>query len=569
MAVEPRRAIILAGGAGVRAWSTAWSGSKLALDLGGETVLERQCSWLAGRGIRHALVVGGSAGAASAGPGRVRGVELEWRVEELPVGTAGALRAAASFVGDESFVVLGEHVVPFDLALPSVEPAHWGRSALVAAFVEPRPAVRRRLLRLDAAGFVHAVDRDGHDADAQREAVSAGVYLLHPRALEHVPAGRYFDLQEQLIPAVIEAGYRVETIPVRSGQLVLLSEPRDVLSAMHRRFQRRECGDDEREIAPGVWVRGRVEIDASAQLVGPVLLDDGGSIGSGARIVGPAFIGPEARVEANALVRESVVGRGSRVGADAAVHACLLGQASRVKRGEALTGVMRADGDLAFEFDRVPVVADPRRPASLRSRLYQGQKRVLDLLLATLGLVVAAPLLLLVALAVRLDSPGPVFYLQRRCGRGGREFWLVKFRTMRVSAERELDDLRALSERDGPVFKLAADPRTTRLGRLLRRSSLDELPQLVNVVLGQMSLVGPRPLRRDEMRYAPQWRDLRLSVKPGLTGPWQCYARQSNAFGDWVRHDNDYVLGHGSLWRDLSLIWQTGVGILSGRLRGR
>jgi lipopolysaccharide/colanic/teichoic acid biosynthesis glycosyltransferase len=569
---EARHAVILAGGAGIRAWNASWGGSKLQLDLGGETVLERQCAWLASRGIRRALVVVGAGCDAHELPARVRDVELEWQHEPLPMGTAGALRDAAGFIGDASVLVLGEHVVPFDLELPAPGAASWGREVLLQVLVEPCPTPLHPLVSLDPDGFVRHFDRRAHTRDRRRGALPLGVFVLHPRALEHVPARGYFDLQEQLVPALIEAGHRVEAVSVRRGQALLLSEPGDVLRALRRRLSHRDRDTEEYEIQPGVWARGPIERAGTAQLVGPVLFGEGASVEAGARIVGPAYIGPRTRVESGALVRESWIGADVRIGAGAAVYACLLPAGADVKGGEALACVMRGERDVVFDAASTEALGNPAplvRGPSLHERVYRRQKRVVDVVLASIGLVLAAPLMLLIAVAIRLDSPGPVFFLQRRCGKGGDEFPLVKFRTMRPSADSEQDTLRGSSERDGPVFKITQDPRITPLGALLRRTSLDELPQLVNVLLGHMSLVGPRPLRMEEMRYAPQWRDLRLSVKPGLTGPWQCHSRHSNDFGDWVRHDNSYVLGPASMARDLALIWRTALGLVSGRLRDR
>jgi lipopolysaccharide/colanic/teichoic acid biosynthesis glycosyltransferase len=172
-----------------------------------------------------------------------------------------------------------------------------------------------------------------------------------------------------------------------------------------------------------------------------------------------------------------------------------------------------------------------------------------------------------VALVIRLDSRGPVFYRETRCGRWGREFDLLKFRTMGVAASREQIALRAASEVDGPMFKIRADPRVTRIGRFLRTSSIDELPQLVNVLRGEMSLVGPRPLKFEEMSWAPQWRDLRLSVRPGLTGLWQLRSRNSKVFDDWIKHDVAYVHGPPTLTGDVKILVETVAAWLTGRSR--
>jgi lipopolysaccharide/colanic/teichoic acid biosynthesis glycosyltransferase len=168
-------------------------------------------------------------------------------------------------------------------------------------------------------------------------------------------------------------------------------------------------------------------------------------------------------------------------------------------------------------------------------------KRLVDFAVAAIGLVALLPLLVVVAFAIKLTSRGPVFFRQRRCGRGGREFRMLKFRTMVKDADRMQAELKPLNEVDGPMFKIENDPRMTPLGRILRRYSIDELPQLWNVLKGEMSLVGPRPLAAREMQFCPAWRDARLKVRPGVTGLWQVSGRSKSSFHDWIRLDIEYV----------------------------
>ena len=167
------------------------------------------------------------------------------------------------------------------------------------------------------------------------------------------------------------------------------------------------------------------------------------------------------------------------------------------------------------------------------------------------------------AAAIKLSSPGPVFFRQRRCGRNGGEFWMVKFRTMVKDAEKMQAQLRPLSEVDGPVFKIENDPRSTALGRLLRRYSVDEVPQLWNVLKGEMSLVGPRPLAAREMKFCNAWRDARLKVRPGVTGLWQVSGRSKTSFHDWIRLDIEYVRERSTLV-DMKILGKTLVVVLRG-----
>lgn len=195
------------------------------------------------------------------------------------------------------------------------------------------------------------------------------------------------------------------------------------------------------------------------------------------------------------------------------------------------------------------------RPARL-SRPQAVAKRAFDLVVASVGLVLAIPVWLVVAAAIRLDSSGPALYRQRRVGQAGRPFVMLKFRTMHVGSDEKLDDLRHLNEVDGPMFKLRGDPRVTRVGRRLRRWSLDELPQLWNVVRGDMSVVGPRPPLPKEVAEYEDWQFDRLEVAPGITGLWQVSGRSDLPFDECVRLDLFYI-ENWSLTYDLFIVVKT------------
>jgi exopolysaccharide biosynthesis polyprenyl glycosylphosphotransferase len=191
-------------------------------------------------------------------------------------------------------------------------------------------------------------------------------------------------------------------------------------------------------------------------------------------------------------------------------------------------------------------------------------KRILDLTIAGVALIVTAPLFVLIMLTSRLSGPGPVFYVQTRVGLGGREFRMFKFRTMRADAEAMLPALVRFDALDEPVFKLPRDPRVTRLGRFLRRTSLDELPQLLNVLKGDMSLVGPRPEQVELVRrYKPEHR-FRLMVKPGLTGPMQVFGRGRLKFEERLAVEREYIENL-SLSRDLRILALTIPSVFDGR----
>lgn len=203
---------------------------------------------------------------------------------------------------------------------------------------------------------------------------------------------------------------------------------------------------------------------------------------------------------------------------------------------------------------------------SLLARPIPRWKRAIDIAGAATGLLVASPFIAAAAVAVRLTSEGPAFFFQEREGFGGHRFRMVKLRTMRPDAEAMKASLLDSSEQDGPAFKMRNDPRVTPIGGILRKTSLDELPQLWNVLWGDMSLVGPRPLPVAESQACKPWQRRRLLVTPGLTCIWQIYGRNVVPFDEWVRMDLDYAKNR-SPWLDLKLVAKTGPTLIQQKGR--
>ena len=199
------------------------------------------------------------------------------------------------------------------------------------------------------------------------------------------------------------------------------------------------------------------------------------------------------------------------------------------------------------------------REKTLRShRRYWVLRRAQDIVFSLLALILLAPLALLISLAIVLDSPGDgAIFRQRRVGRDGKLFWLYKFRTMCPDAEEQLNELLSQNQMDGPVFKIKGDPRITRVGRFLRKTSLDELPQLLNVLQGDMSIVGPRPALPREVELYSDYQRQRLYVTPGLSCYWQIAPhRNEMSFDEWVALDMKYIQER-SFWVDWKIIFLT------------
>jgi len=207
----------------------------------------------------------------------------------------------------------------------------------------------------------------------------------------------------------------------------------------------------------------------------------------------------------------------------------------------------------SVDFDGLPMVAYDRNP---RFPIQEIIKRILDAILSGLGIIAISPMLLLIAIAVKVSSDGPIFFAQERVGINGRTFKMLKFRSMVVNAEELKAKLAHLNEMSGPVFKIKDDPRVTRVGKILRKTSLDELPQLWNVFVGEMSLVGPRPPLPKEVNMYDSKHRKRLSVKPGITCIWQISGRNDVDFEEWMDMDADYV-DRWSLWMDIKILAKT------------
>jgi exopolysaccharide biosynthesis polyprenyl glycosylphosphotransferase len=223
------------------------------------------------------------------------------------------------------------------------------------------------------------------------------------------------------------------------------------------------------------------------------------------------------------------------------------------RAGPARMSVAETDGQALLTFSSTPA-----------GDMALAAKRAFDLLASAVMLLLVSPVLVAIAVAIKRDSPGPVFFRQRRVGLNGREFTFFKFRSMRLDAEAQLAALRAQNEMDGPVFKMRRDPRVTRVGRFLRTTSLDELPQFWNVLRGEMSLVGPRPPLPAEVRQYLPWQRRRLSVKPGITCTWQVSGRNDIDFDRWMHLDLAYI-DSWSFWGDVGICLKTIPAVLLSR----
>jgi lipopolysaccharide/colanic/teichoic acid biosynthesis glycosyltransferase len=325
----------------------------------------------------------------------------------------------------------------------------------------------------------------------------------------------------------------------------------------------RRTPDSLRQYAPDIWVGQGVTIHSTSRIYSPVVIHDRATIGPGAAVIGPAVLGTATLVGQDATVAQSVVWPQARVApGGAVVHAVFVSG----RNGDGGGGNGQDFGRRRpARHDAAPPAGHNGNGHTRVGRLYPVVKRSVDLLVTVPGLVVISPLLALVAVLIKLTSRGPVLFGHEREGLGGRPFRCWKFRTMVHRAHHQQRELYAQNLVDGPQFKLANDRRITYLGHWLRRTNIDELPQLLNVLLGHMSLIGPRPSPFRENQICVPWREARLSVRPGITGLWQVCRRDRDAgdFHQWIYYDVLYVR-HRSLWLDLRIFLATLI-TLAGR----
>lgn len=300
-------------------------------------------------------------------------------------------------------------------------------------------------------------------------------------------------------------------------------------------------------------------ISPASRLVGKVLLGKNVDIGPNAIVVGPTIICDDAKIGEGAAIDSSIIFPGAIVQRDEFIQNRVIRETkSSQKNGSAS---LRREAVRLF-YPSISLDKKERIRAVFctwpRFSYARSLKRVADILAAAIVLILFAPVTPFIALAIKLTSPGPVFFKDKRQGLHGKAFNCLKFRTMRVGAGEIQEKLRVISQVDGPQFKIADDPRISTAGRFLRDTFLDEIPQFVNVLLGQMSIIGPRPSPESENRLCPWWRDARLSVRPGITGLWQvCRTRQPGKdFQEWIHYDTEYVRNL-SLRMDLWICWQT------------
>lgn len=460
-----------------------------------------------------------------------------------------------------------DQIVLIDAARWLAPPADLSAALLVGG--EYRAATHLIAVANDAEGTREHVecDEQGHVQRVQRvydkanwpDSATEGIILSWAPAL--ALRGSNASSLAELRLRLVERGVLSRDVPV-PGAALNLAEAEGVLhlnEALLARGGRQLPAREWQQHSEEVLVGPACQIDATARLVGPVILHEGVTVAAGATVVGPCVIGARSVVGARATVAQCTLAPDTQVAPGVVLrHQVVWGaRAEQVK-------TQAPDASLPPAFDpgspprnggEVAASSAPRRYRHLQLAL----KRGLDVGFSALALTVLSPLLLITALMVKLDSRGPVFFAHRREQRGGKDFPCLKFRTMAADAHQQQRALYKQNEVDGPQFNLRHDPRITRMGRWLRGTNIDELPQLINVLLGHMSLIGPRPSPFRENQICIPWRRARLSMRPGISGLWQvCRSddRSEGDFHEWIYYDIAYIRNF-SIWLDVKILFAT------------
>lgn len=499
------------------------------------------------------------------------GIRVHPIVDAYPKGTAGCLKPLEKALGDAPFVVLNGNLLP-DFDFDSMLNIHNESHAAITLAVSPlwsRKPYGMEVVVTDSNRSLKEYKTDLLKDSAYSNYTPHGVYIFSPEVLRLIPVHSYMDIKEQLIPDVNYQGGIVKAHPIDGyckGIFTLAdfyTLNRDVLEG---RVPGVKLSREFLQLNNGVWVGDDVKIGAFVNLVGPVIIGQNSRIEKYTQVIGPTVIGPDCTVGKNSVVAGSIVMDQTTISSHVEIKRCIVSKGCMVSKNASYQNTVLVEkkmqiGDMNLltpEYNFKDVLG--LKFESLVNRglwsTHAVFKRSFDLVVSTLLLVLLSPVLLMITVLLKMTSGSPVVFIQKRCGKFGKEFNMLKFRTMVNGADKMHGRLLAKNEVDGPMFKMHNDPRLTPLGRFLRNVSLDELPQLLNVIKGEMSLVGPRPLAINEMKYCNRWEDVRLKVKPGLTGLWQVNSRNAKTFHTWIDQDI-YYIKHQSAWLDTKILFRT------------
>jgi lipopolysaccharide/colanic/teichoic acid biosynthesis glycosyltransferase/dTDP-glucose pyrophosphorylase len=576
-----RTAVLLANGPAVLDQSRIAPFPKCFLPVANRPLVLYQAATLISAGVERLILI------VSSKPGQAA-QELIEQVRELPVkieffvqeelrGTAGSLKQIEHLLQVDRFLVMSGDLF-LDADLKGLVDHHLasGSTATVVATRMEEPAWQMERIETDTQELAKTIHRLHPSYSRRSKLRPVGLYLFERGVLEFIPEEGVFDIKEQLVASLYSGSHRTGVWTIDTYSQNILSAA-NYLAANSCVLQNQADFTQLKNYLPPVETTSTaLESSPAVLTVPPVVKGLSTTIHDGAMVIGPTCIGEGCSIGSNAIVNASVLLNDCSVGAGAHLTGCVLAGRAMVPAGAILHNVLICAGPEADEAGS-PIRTAPdadawnarSRKVTVDSRMTKKarlMKRVFDITFSALSILLFAPVLVAIAIWIKLDSPGEILFRQRRCGENGKEFTMHKFRTMVNNAEEVKRELQVLNEVDGPMFKIINDPRTTRAGKVLRATNLDELPQLWDILVGHMTLIGPRPLSWDEMRFNPRWRDVRLSVPQGLIGLWQVKSHSKASFADWIRYDLEYV-SKWSAWLDLKIFMMACMDMTVGHLR--
>ena len=531
------KAVVLAGGLSLKAHPLTEDTPKPMLPVANKPLLEYLISFLKSNGIEDIIITLGDCPEKFItyfGHGEKWGVNIKYCIEPYPLGTAGCLRNARPYFDSDPFMVINGGTL-MQVNIGSMISFHKENNALATI------------------GEMQEGNSLSH----------IGIYVFKQKVFDFIPNTGYFDIKEQLLPLL-----KTEKRSVYSFQLTgycngLFTIP-DYMHANGDILQNKIMAWEDNEL------NDSSKIEPNVAPLESTVIGNNCNIHESVKFIGPLAIGNNCNIEEGVIVNNSIIWSDCHLKKGATVNHCFIGRGCCIPRNAdvsnmAFFGKEHAVGSINIAMrnhrkQRLTIVMGRCNSLSkalniLRLKLFRVAKRVADICISLIGLILAAPIFALISLAIKIDSKGPIFFIEKRKMSKNKEFSMIKFRSMVAGADKIQGQLMHLNEVDGPMFKIENDPRLTRVGKFIALTNLDELPQLLNVLRSQMSLVGPRPLAEREMKYNPYWKDARLTVKQGLTGAWQSDGKRS-LFPDWIRHDVSYVKNQ-SFWLDIKILFRT------------
>jgi len=489
--------------------------------------------------------------------------------EEFPRGTAGTLVDIRKWLTDEHVLVLNGNVIS-QLDVSTLVHYHDLKKSyftIVTGYPvqAPKPTTE---ISIATDGSVKAVKTQAYSAKSEFAASPRGIYLLNPKTLDIFSRYKgYLDLKEQFIAVLKNKNVPMYSY-ISSEFTRSIESLEDYLQinfdVLYQNWMTPFWG---KEIREQVWVGRGVQIDPEAELIGPVVIGEYTTIEGGVRMVGPVVIGQNCHFAEGSFLRESVVWENTVFRKKSHVEYSLIGESFTVRERSFFSRQVMLDvpieigelnllpRNLKFDSTWMP---EPRSVLEyFKLNVFERIKRGIDVLGAVLLTLLFLPVFILASLGVLIESGRPVFEKEQLLGRWGKPFKMWKFRTYskRLTPSGNPQKKRCTdSDKDIPL---------TRIGRFLSLMGIDELPRLFNVLKGEMSLVGPSPLAMSEMRFSPGWRDVRLRVKPGITGLWQVSEKNRFSFHEWIRNDIYYVRNQ-SLLLDFKILLRTPFRVLKG-----